>query len=121
MRIEIGAFGGPLPPDGSVAELFLARVVIPTGEFARLGLGQHEQAGAIPECFRWCHAAFGLGGARWSVRLPEESDAVVLFAEEHDARAFFARWGSAKRAAGPARAIGRMAAAALMSETPSAT
>jgi hypothetical protein len=95
MRIETGAFF----PDGAPSEVFLARVVVPVAGFARLGLGDHERAGAIPRCFRWCHAAFGPGGARWSVRLPQGGDAVVLFAEERDARAYFARWSDRSPAA----------------------
>ncbi len=121
MRIETGAFGGPFLPDGSFAEVFLARVVIPTGEFGRLGLGQHERAGAIPECFRWCHTAFGRGGARWSVRLPEGGDAVVLFAQEHDAEAFFTRWMASPQATRrPGRVRGRIAAAVPARGAPSA-
>src|SRR5688572_7450507 len=109
MRVETGAFGGALQADGSVSQVHFARVVVPAAEFARLGLGDHEGSGAIPACFRWCHAAFGRGGARWAMRLPPGGDAAVLFAEAADAEAFLARWASSRRP----RVVGGSAAQAL--------
>jgi hypothetical protein len=50
--------------------------------------------GALPACFRWLLAAFGPGGDRWSVRLPNGGDAMVHFAAHADAFAFFARWSA---------------------------
>ena len=91
MQMETGMFGHFLP-DGTPAGFFAARIVIPAGDFARLGLGNHERAGAIPPCFRWCHTNFGIGGTRWVVRLPPDGDATVYFAEREDALAFFTYW-----------------------------
>ena len=91
MQMEAGMFGNFLP-DGTPSGFFAVRIVIPVGDFARLGLGNHERGGAIPACFRWCHAQFGVGGTRWVVRLPHDGDAVIYFAEREDALAFFAHW-----------------------------
>ena len=91
MRIEIGAFGS-FRQEGIPNKVFAARVVIPRDEFASFGLGDHELPDAAPACFRWCVAEFGIGGARWGVRLPEDGDATVYFAEPTDAFAFFMRW-----------------------------
>jgi hypothetical protein len=100
MQLHTGAFGS-FHPDGRLREVFAARVLIPQGEFARLGLGDHERPGAAPACFRWCVAAFGPGGARWAVRLPDDDlgDAVVYFAAHAAAAAFLARWAAAAAAA----------------------
>ena len=94
MQLDTGAFGG-FHPDGRLREVFLACVLIPQGEFARLGLGDHERPDTAPACFRWCVAAFGPGGARWAVSLPDDGDAVVHFADPADAAAFHARWAGA--------------------------
>jgi hypothetical protein len=78
--------------DGTPSGFFAARILIPTAEFARLGLGEHEKPSAIPACLRWCHAKFGVGGTRWLVRLPPDADAILYFAERDDALAFLAHW-----------------------------
>jgi hypothetical protein len=91
MQMETGTFGQFLS-DGIPSGFFAARIVIPVGDFARLGLGDHERAGAIPACFRWCHANFGVGGTRWVVRMPPGDDAIVYFAEREEAFAFYAHW-----------------------------
>src|SRR5690348_2514523 len=91
MWIEIGAFGD-FHADGLLHEVYAAQVVISRREFARLGLGDFERPDAAPACFRWCVAAFGMGGRRWGVRLPEDGDATVYFAEPADALAFHACW-----------------------------
>ena len=91
MHMETGTFGHFLL-DGTPSGFFAARIVIPVSEFARLGLGDHERAGAIPACFRWCHANFGIGGTRWVVRLPPDGNATIYFAEADEARAFFTYW-----------------------------
>jgi hypothetical protein len=100
MWVETGVFGY-LTAEGSPAEMFSVRVVIPETDFARLGLGDHERAGALPACFRWLLAAIGPGGQRWSVRLPSDGDAFIYFAEHADACAFFAQWGAAHTEAVP--------------------
>ena len=102
MQMETGVFGH-FAADGSPAEVFSARVVIPTSDFARLGLGDHERPGALPACFRWLFAVFGQGGERWSVRLPTDGDTVVSFASQADAFAFFARWSAPRGAASSER------------------
>lgn len=89
--METGTFGQFLP-DGTPSGFFAARIVIPVSDFARLGIGNHERAGAIPACFRWCHANFGVGGTRWVVRMPPEGDATIYFAERDEAFAFYAYW-----------------------------
>jgi len=94
MRMERDIFGGEILPDGFVSEVFEARVLIPRGEFARLGLGDHERPGSLPACFRWCHATLGAGGSRWSVMLRDASTAAVYFARAQDALAFLTRWSS---------------------------
>jgi hypothetical protein len=94
MQIETATFCRFLA-DGSPAEVFAARVIIPVSEFARLGLGDHERPDALPACFLWCHATFGIGGGRWSVRLPEDGEAILYFAERQDALAFLSRWSVA--------------------------
>ena len=93
MWIEIGTFGD-FHIDGLPHEVYAAQVVIPRREFARLGLGDFERPDAAPACFRWCVAMFGRGGARWGVRLPVDSDAILYFAEPADALAFHARWSA---------------------------
>jgi hypothetical protein len=98
MQIETATFCR-FPADRTSSGVFAARVVIPVDEFARLGLGNHERPSALPACFRWCHAAFGIGGSRWSVRLPEDAAAILYFAERQDALAFLARWAVATPAA----------------------
>jgi hypothetical protein len=95
MHMETGVFG-QLGAEGVSPEVFSARVVIPRTEFARLGLGDHERPGALPACFRWLLAVFGPGGERWSVRLREGEDALVHFARQADAFAFFARWSASQ-------------------------
>jgi hypothetical protein len=91
MQMESGTFGHFLP-DGTPSGFFAARIVIPVSDFPRLGLGNHERGGAIPACFRWCHANFGVGGTRWVVRLPPDGDAILYFSEREDALAFFTCW-----------------------------
>lgn len=113
MRVETGVFGDAPFADRAVSEVYFARVVIPRSEFARLGLAEHEGWGAIPACFRWCHAAFGPGGARWALRLPPGGDAAILFAEAADAWAFLARWSNPTDGeTGRSRVAGRPAVAA---------
>jgi hypothetical protein len=119
MRVDTGMFGHFLA-DGMPDGFFAARILIPTAEFPRLGLGEHEKPSAIPACLRWCHARFGVGGTRWLVRLPPDADAVLYFAERDDALAFLAHWSPsvpADRTAMPAR---RSAARALRAQQMSA-
>jgi hypothetical protein len=99
MWMDRDIFGGEVLPNGFISEVFEARVLIPRGEFARLGLGDHERPSSLPACFRWCHATLGAGGRRWSVMLRDESTAAVYFAKAQDALAFLARWSSAHETA----------------------
>src|SRR5690349_6073811 len=94
MLMEVGVFG-EFQSDGVPAGIFAARIVIPPSEFARLGLGDHERPGAMPACFRWCHAEFGAGGTRWYLRLPPDRAGLIYFADRDDAAAFFVRWAVA--------------------------
>src|SRR3712207_3482853 len=95
MWMERDVFGGEVLPDGFLSEVFEARVLIPRGEFARLGLGDHERPASLPACFRWCHVSLGAGGTRWSVMLRDPSTAAVYCARTQDALAFLARWSGA--------------------------
>ena len=101
MLVETGVFGGGPLPDGSLSEVFAARVVVPETAFAGLGLGRHERPGRLPACFRWCFDHLGAGGTRWSVMLRDEAHAEVYFARIRDALAFVARWSAEAAPAGP--------------------
>lgn len=94
MHMERGPFGGDALPDGSLSEIFEARVVIPQSEFKHLELGGHERPTALPACFRWCYANLGAGGRRWSVMLREDTAALLYFANAHEALAFLGRWSA---------------------------
>ena len=100
MLIETGVFGGELLPDGSLSEVFAARVVIPETAFASLSIGRHERPGRLPACFRWCFDHLGAGGTRWSVMLRREDHAELYFARVRDALAFVARWSAEAAPAG---------------------
>ena len=100
MLIETGVFGGELLPDGSLSEVFAARVVIPGTVFASLSTSRHERPGRLPACFRWCFDHLGAGGTRWSVMLRHEDHAELYFARVRDALAFVARWSAEAAPAG---------------------
>jgi hypothetical protein len=95
MWMEAGLFGGNRLDDGSLSEVFEARVIIPESEFERLGLGDHEHPSSLPACFRWCHGTLGLGGTRWSVTLQDDAAVLISFARAEDGLAFLARWAAA--------------------------
>ena len=117
MHMEIGMFGHFLA-DGTPSGFFAARIMIPTAEFARLGLGDHEKPSSIPACLRWCHASFGAGGTRWIVRMPPDADAVLYVAEREDALAFLAHWADAAVADRPLVAGRRSLARGLRQQLP---
>jgi hypothetical protein len=94
MLVETGVFGCKSLPDGSLSEVFAARVVISETDFAGLGIGRHKRPACLPACFRWCFDGFGVGGRLWSVMLRDEAHAEVYFARARDALAFVARWSA---------------------------
>jgi hypothetical protein len=74
------------------SEVFSARVVIPTTEFAALGLGEHEDPSELPACFRWCFDRLGPGGTRWLAELTDPAVVILCFKQPEDAIAFVAQW-----------------------------
>lgn len=73
---------------------FAASVSILPSAFEALEIGDYEKPKNLPACFEWCIANVGIGGNRWTMSWPDGGGLLVSFAEETDARAFFAQWNA---------------------------
>jgi hypothetical protein len=71
---------------------FAASVSILPSAFEALEIGDYEKPMHLPACFEWCIANVGIGGRRWTMSWTDGGGLLVSFAEEADARAFFAQW-----------------------------